>query len=81
MSEKWPNDIKTILVYNYKILLDMKNTNLISRFNDLKKSKSIENIEGEMLKSIKGGLLAPCSTKCKTNTACNSNAKESLEAN
>lgn len=54
----------------------MKNTNLISRFNDLKKSKSIENIEGEMLKSIKGGLLAPCSTKCKTNTACNSNAKE-----
>lgn len=58
----------------------MKNKNLISRLKDLKKSKSLESVEGSMLQSIKGGknglendLSAPCTTKCKPNSACNGN--------
>ncbi len=59
----------------------MKNKNLISRLKDLKKSKSLESVEGSMLQSIKGGkngleneLTEPlCGTKCKPNSACNNN--------
>lgn len=58
----------------------MKNKNLISRLKDLKKSKSLESVEGSMLQSIKGGkngleneLAEPCGTKCKPNSACNGN--------
>ncbi len=59
----------------------MKNKNLISRLKDLKKSKSLESVEGSMLQSIKGGengleneLTEPlCGTKCKPNSSCNSN--------
>ncbi|MBB1138306.1 hypothetical protein [Myroides sp. WP-1] len=56
----------------------MKNKDLISRLNDLKKSKSIESIEGSMLNGIRGGqgkLEIPCSTKskCGKNSACNGN--------
>ena len=52
----------------------MKNQNLITRLKDLKQTKSIESVEGSMLKSIKGGIVAPCDTKCKSNSSCNSNA-------
>jgi hypothetical protein len=44
----------------------MKNSNLRNLVN---KSK-LAPIEGEMLKSIKGGFVAaPCKTKCGTNSA------------
>lgn len=57
----------------------MKNRNLISKFEDLKKSKSLESVEGSMLQSIKGGKnsSAPCQIKCKPNSACNGNNKSS----
>lgn len=48
----------------------MKNKNLISRLQDLKKSKTLESVEGSTLQGIKGGVMAPCGTR-----GCNQNSK------
>ncbi|WP_372483049.1 hypothetical protein AB9J70_17440 [Elizabethkingia anophelis] len=54
----------------------MKNQKLISQLRNLQNTKSLESIEGAMLRSIKGGnAIDPCGTKCKPNTSCNSNNK------
>jgi|GEM_PF-5022041 len=54
----------------------MKNKKLLSKLKDLKEQKSLESIEGSMLRSLRGGgdpVVIPCQTKCKPNEACNSN--------
>ncbi|AKD04286.1 hypothetical protein POKO110462_13365 [Pontibacter korlensis] len=54
----------------------MKNQNLklaLARFNAL---NDVEPLEGTVIRAVRGGLAAPCTTKCGTNSACNSNEKE-----
>ncbi|AKD04285.1 hypothetical protein POKO110462_13370 [Pontibacter korlensis] len=57
----------------------MKNHNLklaLARFNAL---NDVEPLEGTVIRAVRGGLAAPCTTKCGTNTSCNSKAKEEEE--
>jgi hypothetical protein len=53
----------------------MKNANLKKALIEMRNA-GLKPMEGETISKIRGGLLAPCSTKCGTNSACNSNSKE-----
>ncbi|MGB3181279.1 MAG: hypothetical protein WBB45_07805 [Cyclobacteriaceae bacterium] len=52
----------------------MKNANLKKALMEMRRS-GLQTMEGEVVSKIRGGVLAPCSTKCGTNTACNSNGE------
>ena len=49
----------------------MKNKNLLNKLNLLKNNGAIVPIEGEFLKSIKGGKIVGCGSKCGTNCGAN----------
>lgn len=51
----------------------MKNKNLKSALAKFNAMNDLQPLEGEIIGAIKGGVSAPCKTKCGSNSQCNSN--------